>query len=296
MKKHKYLLVSLLALLCLSACQNEPQAPTEPQTVVQEETQQQLPAQSLDLSAYDLQYGQQAEFIKIYEQIQPMEQAESFEGTWHRTDVASGFGAELTITEQSEEGFAFVGDFYYYAHSGWMEGDAKFVAPNIAVFEYMNEWDGEVTTSEYLVFEKTQEGMNVYASAASADLGFGMNVFADGSYVQGEPVYTNATVLADNFTVEVQEKVQVLLGNAYDDYFKFPVEMGILTSTPAVLTDGSSATYYDVFVPTMGGYAFQLLVCENGEVYFCSEASEIGWKTTVEGASDFPVYTLEENE
>lgn len=282
MKKHRYLLVSLVILLCLSACQNAPQQPAE-----------EVGTQRMDISAYDLQYGQQEEFIKIYEQIQPVEQAESFEGTWYRTDTASSLGAELTITDQTVEGFAFVGDFYYYSHSGWMEGNAKFVAPNVAIFEYMNDW-GEDIISEYLVFEKTPEGMKLYASAASADLGFGMNVFAEGSYVQGEPVYTNATVFDDNFTAEVQAQMQTLLGENYEEYFRFPVEMGILTSTSATLADGGSATYYDVFVPTMGGYAFQLLLCENGEVYFYSEADQIGWITNVDGAIDFPVYELAE--
>ncbi len=298
MKKCKWLLASMLVSLCLSACQNATELPESQAVVLQPEqpVEEEVPpaVQKLDLSVYHLEYGQQEEFLKLYEQIQPVPDAEKYEGTWHRTDVASSVGAEITITDQTEDGFSFTGDFYYYSHSGWMEGDAKFAAPNVAVYENINDWGGDDTTPEYLVFEKTQEGMNVYASAASADLGFGMNVFADGSYVQGEPVYTNATVLADNFTAEVQEKMQVLLGNDYDDYFKFPVEMGSITSTPATLEDGTKAMFYDVFVPTMGGYAFQLLICENGEVYFYSEASEIGLKTTDEGASDFPAYTLEE--
>lgn len=329
MKKQNYVLVSLLVLLCLSACQNAPQEEAELQTVVQEEAQPieseqpqaavqeegpqshetiqeesplpQQPAeeeiqqtvQPLDLSDYDLQFGQQEEFLKIYEQIQTVEQAENFEGTWYRTDTASSLEAELAITEQTTEGFSFAGEFFYYSHSGWMEGKAFFAAPNVAVYEHINDWEEEISP-EYLVFEKTTEGMKVYASSASADLGFGMNVFAHGNYVQGEPVYTNATVLEDNFTAEAREKIQSLLGKEYDEYFKFAVEMGVLTSTSATLEDGSSATYYDVFVPTMGGYEFTLLVCENGNIYFNSEA--VGWKTNVDGAIDFPVYTLAEDD
>jgi len=153
----------------------------------------------------------------------------------------------------------------------------------------------EETTSEYLVFEKTQEGLQIYASAASAELGFGMNVFAHGVYVQGEPVYTNATVFEDNFSAEVQAQMQTLLGETnYEEGFKFPTEAGILTSTPATLADGSSATYYDVFVPTMGGYEYQLLVCENGGIYFYSAANGIGFQTTVDGAGDFPEYELKQ--
>lgn len=329
MKRHNCLLASLLVLLCLSACQNVTES-AEPQEVVQQQLSEEEPtapeglpeaeeptlteepiqaeeseqpiteetAQPMNLSDYDLQYGQQEEFIKIYSQIQPVEQAESFEGTWQRTEVANSLSAELTITEQTEEGFMFVGDFYYYSHSGYMEGNANFVAPNVAVYEHVNDWgwEEEEITSEYLVFEKTEEGMKLYASSSSADLGFGMNVFADGVYVQGEPVYTNATVLNDNFTLEEQEKMAILLGMDYEDYFKLPVEMGILTSTPATLADGSNATYYEAFIPTMGGFGFGMLICENGDIYFNSEAAVVGWKTNVEGAIDYPAYTLEENQ
>ena len=323
MRKQIYLLASILVALSLSACQNvsgsaesqaiaqedaQPQVSTEEPTDTEETTDTDEPSdteantpaaeenvQPLDLSGYDLQYGQREEFVKIYEQVQTVDQAENFEGTWHRTDTASSLGAELTITEQTVEGFSFVGDFWYYSHSGWMEGSALFVAPNVAVYEYINDW-GEEITSEYLVFEKTAEGMKVYASAASADLGFGMNVFADGNYINGEPVYTNATVFDDNFSVEVQAQMQALLGEMnYEECFKFPTEMGILTSTPATLEDGSSATYYDVFVPTMGGYEYRLLVCENGAVYFYSDANGIGFQTTVAGAGDFPAYELAED-
>ncbi len=329
MKKYRILLVSFIILISLTACQNTAELP-QTQEVVQEEAQSSIPQepeqqpqeeavpeepaeeesslpeeapeqaaaseqpQYMDLSAYNLQYGQHEEFLKIYAQIQPATQAEAFEGMWHRTDTASGLGAELTISEQTAEGFSFFGDFWYYAHSGCMEGQALFVAPNVAVFEYINDWGIEGTVPEYLVFEKTGEGMKVYASAASADLGFGMNVFADGNYTQGEPVYENANVLNDNFSAQVQEQMQTLLGENYEDYFKFPVEIGILTSTPATLEDGSSAIYYDVFVPTMGGYEFQLLVCENGDVYFSSGATMVGFQSTVDGATDFPVYELAE--
>ncbi len=312
MKKHRILFVGFIILICLSACKNEAEN-VEPQEVVQDEVITQQPAeeetmlteqpaeetvsQGMDLSTYDLQYGMHSEFLRIYDQIQPVEQAEAFEGTWHRTDTVSGLGAELIITEQTADGFSFIGDFWYYSHSGWMEGKAFFAASNVAVCEYINDWSGETAVSEYLVFEKTQEGMKVYATAASADLGFGMNVFADGNYTQGEPVYENATVFEDTFSADVQAQMQVLLGETnYEEYFKFPTQTGILTSMSAMLADGSSATYYEVFVPTMGGYAYQLLVCENGDVYFMSEASEVGFHTTVDGIEQFPVYETAEGE
>lgn len=336
MKKQTYIVLGLFALLSVSACGNtqeigEPDAliqevheTAEPDTAVQEvqetaepdrlvqeveetaesdtavqEIQETVEPEEMprfDLSSYGLQYGQQEEFRRLYEQIRPVEQAEMFEGTWNRTGVASTLGAEIAITEQTEEGFAFEGDFYYFSHSGWIEGTAYFIASNVAIFEYTQDIfeETEDTASEYLVFERTQEGMQVYASASSADLGFGMNVSADGSYVQGEPQYTNATVLEDNFTVDVQEAMQGLLGDDYEDCFKTVVEFGVIISTPAALEDGTKATFYEAFIPTMGGYAFEMLSCENGDIYFSSEVESVGWRTNVPGATDYPPYILME--
>jgi hypothetical protein len=45
----------------------------------------------------------------------------------------------------------------------------------------------------------------------------------------------------------------------------------------------------------MGGYEFQMLVCENGDVYFNSGATMVGFQSTVAGATEFPVYELAES-
>nr|MBQ8252617.1 hypothetical protein [Lachnospiraceae bacterium] len=319
MKKRIFVLLSLLLLMSISACGKTeetvepPEMIQEESSVVSEEPQEEsavafgtiqeesteLPEEAqeepvFDLTAYDLQYDRREEFIKVYEQIQAQDEAENFEGTWQRSEVASSLGAELTITEQDEEGFSFIGDFYYFSHMGWLEGKALFVAPDVAIFEYTDDWGDEESTPQYVVFETTEEGLQIYASAASADLGLGMNVSVDGLYVQGEPVYTNATVLEDNFSKQVQDEIKTLLGENYEMCFETVVQMGLITSTPATLEDGTKATFYDAFIPTMGGYAFTLLACENGDLYMNSEAYEVGWKTNVEGATDYPAYVLEE--
>lgn len=253
-----------------------------------------------EISTQNLEYGQQEEFKKLYDMISPVENAESFEGTWHRTDVVKGCGGQIEVSNQDAEGFDFSGVFMYYSHNGVIAGRAYFVTPEIAIYEYNQEGFDTIETQEeadapeYVVFEKTEEGFKVVASASSADLGFGMSVFADGTYVAGEPVYTNATVLEDNFTPEEQESIKALLWDAYDTYFKDVVEFGVLESAECTLEDGTNAIFYDAFIPTMGGYQFELLKCENGDLYFYSEAENVGWKTNVSGAIDYPVYTTVE--
>lgn len=269
-------------------------------TTVEDDTVEAIEAeQAMDISNLNLEYGQQEAFKKLYDQIQTVENAENFEGTWNRTNVVNAFWGEITVTNQNTEGFDFIGDFSYYSHAGYLEGRAYFVAPNVALFEYCQESFLDSDTSEgtdapeYVVFEKTEEGLNVIASASSGELGLGMDVFADGTYVTEEPVYTNATVLDDNFTAEEQEHIKTILGDAYDIYFKDVVELGTLESSKCTLEDGTDAVFYEAFIPTMGGYRFELLKCANGDLYFYSEAENVGWKTSVPGAIDYPVYVLE---
>ncbi len=243
----------------------------------------------IDLSDYDLVYGNADEFKKIYEKTTIVENAENFEGSFNRTNVNNSYAAELKINRQDSEGFDFELECTYYSHSGYMEGKAQFVLRNVAVYEYSDEWseDGEC---QYVIFKKNAEGVNVIASGNSSELGFGMNVCADGLYVSGEPEYTNATILNDLFTSDEQEGLKILIGDFYDECFKTVVENGIINATDCELSDGTQAVFYEAFIPTMGGYEFELLITANDDMYFYTENSSIGWKTNVSGAVDFPEY------
>ena len=44
----------------------------------------------------------------------------------------------------------------------------------------------------------------------------------------------------------------------------------------------------------MGGYAFQLLMVENGNWYYLSESDMAGYNTNVAGELDFPEYVTNE--
>ena len=294
-----YAVFSLVIVFGISGCSNakkndsyDTEAPTEKRTEERTEGRTEE-KESVDISTLNLEYGNLEEFKKIYNQIQSVDNAENFVATWNRTDVQSSMSAHIIVTNQDTEGFDFSGDFSYYSHSGCLAGRAYFVSSDIAIYEYQPEYS-ENDITQYVVFERTEEGLNVIASDYSGALGLGANVTVDGTYIEGEPMYTNATVLEDNFTADEQESIKNMLGNDYDEYFKDVVEYGVLERSQCTLEDGTNAAFYEGFIPTMGGYAFELLKCENGDLYFYSEAEEIGWKTNVSGAIDYPAYEVEE--
>ncbi len=299
MRRIIYAVFSLVIVFGISGCSNakkndsyDTETPTEKRTEERTEGRTEE-KESVDITTLNLEYGNLEEFKKIYNQIQSVDQAENFVATWNRTDVQNCMSAQIIVSNQDGEGFDFSGDFLYYSHSGYLAGRAYFVSPDMAIFEYQPEYS-ENDITQYVVFERTEEGLNVIASDCSGALGLGASVSVDGTYIEGEPVYTNATVLEDNFTADEQENMKSMLGDDYDECFKDVVEYGILESSECTLEDGTKAVFYEGFMPTMGGYAFELLKCENGELYFYSEAEEIGWKTNVSGAIDYPAYEVEE--
>lgn len=232
-------------------------------------------------------------FEAYYDEIVVLEDAESFIGEWNRTNTASAFYGTIVIENQDEEGFEFEGEFCYYSHSGIMEGKAYYLSQDTAIYRYDDMGEGE--SLQYVIFQLDGEKMVVSASAGSGSLGFGMNVYADGEYVMGEPLYTNATILEDNFTQEELDSLKKVLGeDIYEQYFAWVVREGVLTVTDCVLEDGTKAKYYEVFVPTMGGYGFELLMVEDGRWYYLSEADEARYNTNVSGELDFPIFQFEE--
>lgn len=215
----------------------------------------------------------------------------NFVGTWNRTGVHSGRKAIVEITNQDETGFDFSGEFCHFSHIGSLEGRAYFSEDGIACYEYVSDIEGQ--ENQYVYFTMTEDGVYIYATGDSGALGFGMNVTVNGEYTTEVPVYTNATVLEDNFTEEELESIKaVVTEEYYEDYFLFVVESGTMEIAPCELSDGTKAVYYYGFIPTMGDYNFTMLKCENGDIYYHNYT--VGWKTNVSGAIDFPAYTLDE--
>lgn len=227
-------------------------------------------------------------YEKYYDEIITLDEAESFVGEWNRTDIHSSYEGFIMIENQDEEGFDFEGGFCYYSHSGDIAGKAYYLSKNTAICKF-----DEYGETEYIMFQLKDGRLVVSATAGSSTLGLGMNVSVDGEYITGEPFYTNATILEDTFKQEDLDSLKSTLGEeVYEDCFAWVVRTGILTETECVLEDGTQAKFYEAFVPTMGGYEFELLIVEDGRWYFLSEAYR--YNTNVADELDFPNYTVKE--
>lgn len=171
---------------------------------------------------------------------------------WNRTDVHSSHSAVLDIKSVDETGFVFHLEAFYYYHSGTVEGKAYFVSENCAVFRLE-----EIETSlpeekyEYVVFVFKNDGVMVYASGNSAELGLGMNVYVEGSYIEGEPIYTNAGILEETYTEAQLAFLKDKLPADYYDNLIFATEFG---GVGVIDEDGKKVV--SVMVPTAGQYGY----------------------------------------
>lgn len=218
-------------------------------------------------------------------------QWKAFEGEWNRSNVVTSLGATLVVTEADEEGFDFELVCMYYSHSGEVHDRAGFVSDTKAVCQ-VSESFGE--QKAVLNFEM-QDG-SIVLSAEGGMLPFGMNVTADGEYVKGEPIYTNADILSETFSDAELESIKKAIRDdeIYEEVFRFAVEYGAVSVKNCELVgnaEGTPARVINAFVPTMGGYDFVMLITEDGRVYIDFGSGNIPYKTNVPGAVDFPEYT-----
>ena len=319
MKRNVLLCMCSVGILCLCGCSNsqstleqqsEQEIEVESQTANESEsdTESVSEAESESATEQNLSSGESDgelaaiildsdcsdtdTFKGLYQRKGAQADALDFSGEWNRTNVVTGIAGSVWISNQDEEGFDFSGEFYYYSHSGEIEGRAYFVEEDLAIYQYEDEYADEEAEEEFIAFVRTDEGMEIRTTGSSWELGFGMNVFADGGYTLGEPEYTNANILAETFSEEELAKIEQMLGTeGYEEYFVFTVEYGAITTSDCIVEDGQEAVYYEAFLPTMGGYEFTMLICEDGSIYFYS-GSDLGWQTNVSGAIDFPGYEM----
>ena len=240
------------------------------------------------LSYVDSYYFQERIGAQLFTLQESQKDAENFEGTWNRTNVANSYEASFTIAKQDADGFDFEGSMFYYSHSGYVEGRAFFIEEDIALYRYSNEFyvEGVNEEWEYILFVLKDGMMQVSASGSGAEFGLGANCSVTGEYTTKEPVYTNATVLEDTFTEEERAILEKVLGkDVYKENFLFVVQNGVVLAEECVTADGKTAMEYECFMPTMGGYEMNILIVSTGECY-CEVSGK--WYTNVLGAQYFP--------
>ena len=195
---------------------------------------------------------------KLYSEAKECPNAANFEGKWYGGEHSS-YSGEITITDQSEKGFHFSGFFYYYLHTGEIEGDALFVKDNVAVYKYTEAED------EYLSFE--MDGDTVHVKQVGL-LGLGMNVWAGRDYTRDKKAFINDDILNKAYTESQLSEIKKLIGDdeLYEDYFKFGTEIGAVGYKDTETKSGEKCRFVDCLVPTYGT-EYTAVLMDNGKIY-----------------------------
>ncbi len=204
---------------------------------------------------------------------------DGFYGEWNRTNTHSSMGGNITIDEVNEDNLHFEGEFWFFYHSGTAEGEAYFISENEAVYD-----DGNGTISFSL-----EDGELTVVSEGTPGW-MGNRVTADGTYVIGEPAYTNRNVIADTFPNGENEEINEMLGEISEEVFLIPTYVGIVTEEDVTLSDGTSARHIECYVPTdTAGY--DIIITEEGLIYFLSTGDAFVTNDTEYTATELPEYT-----
>lgn len=204
--------------------------------------------------------GAREEFCQeLYEQQTSISIVPDIVKQWNRTDVHSSHSAVLDVKAVDKAGFVFQLEAYYYYHMGDVEGKAYFVSENCAVFrlEEMESLPLSEEKYEYVVFVFENDGVTVYASSNSAKLGLGMNVYVEGFYIDGEPVYTNAGILEETYTEAQLAFLKEKLPTDYYDNLIFATEFG---GVGVIDEDGKKIVA--ATVPTAGQYGYAVKIID----------------------------------
>jgi len=242
-------------------------------------------------STYDGTMPAQEDLDKLADSaITPSE--DLFTGKWQRTDCVSGDFATVNIN-LNDEGIASVSGFFYdYGNIGSIkDGTGYYLSDNVM---YVVDSDNNAV---YLM--EIQAGSMEIVQLGEGNMG--QDVTANGNYTLGEPEYTNANVIEDNFTDEQLSSIQTMIEDAgldYVEFFENTILYGILnvSEKTATFSDGTvqTGTCYEAVSPHGFTYDSTTFIAEDGEIYFISTAegiSEYYFLTTNDAVTDMP--TLE---
>lgn len=258
LKRKNLLFIIAFVIMALNACgKNEIGEDTKITSKVNSE-QTQADQNEIDTLIDSLEvYGDKEPYEELYSMSSECDYMPAVAGTWNRTNIHSSLSGEIVISDVNASGFKFTADAYYYSHTGWIEGEAKFVTDRCAIAKY-----DELMAEEYIVFLFENQKMTVVATGSSSDLGFGMNVSMDGDYTQDEPLYTNANIVNETFSEEELRALQSNLPKEYyEDFFLFSTTYGVVDDT----TSDNGDRTIEAFVPTMGGYGYVLNITNGKE-------------------------------
>lgn len=183
--------------------------------------------------------------------IEPIEQEETFAlaGTFNRTNVNSGEGGVMEITNLDEEGFDFSINVACGGNIGNAEGHAVMDNDSEATSK-IDLYDGTYATFHFKVVDEQVE-------VETENTGFlgGIGTYFYGTYMKGEPVYLNENV------------VEEILGNNKDDVMNLLGEdFETLTLVMKEGTSYETDLTYSGFISGVGDGA-DLWIMEDGRIY-----------------------------
>lgn len=203
------------------------------------------------------------DMASLYKHLKPVSNPKSFEGNWHATNCHSALSGDVTISNQTNEGFHYEGFFSYYSHSGEAIGEAHFVTDSIAI---SNQDDIEDSMEDgYMIFYMVDDSLYLRADTYFGCMG--MNVSPNNEYTLGKPEYTNADMVNRTYSKEQLAEIKGLLGaDLYDDPFIFGTEQGSVTTSEKTLTDGTKCKYVECYILTMGEN-YEAVLADDGRIY-----------------------------
>lgn len=156
-----------------------------------------------------------------------------YEGEWYRTNVASYQWARIKISNWKEgESFDVTILANYADYGGSVEGTAQFIEKDMAVLydenveNFLQNYEGDIG----IYFQFIENSIIVtHDSYVGLWFGGGGIATAEGTYIQGEPEYTNCTDVSEIFTENELKSIQELLGDRYKELFEDMIELGEIT-------------------------------------------------------------------
>lgn len=156
-----------------------------------------------------------------------------YEGEWYRTNVASYQWARIKISNWKEgESFDVTILANYADYGGSVEGTAQFIEKDMAVLydenveKFLQNYEGDLG----IYFQFIENSIIVtHDSYVGLWFGGGGIATAEGTYIQGEPEYTNCTDVSEIFTENELKSLQELLGDRYKELFEDMIELGEIT-------------------------------------------------------------------
>lgn len=135
--------------------------------------------------------AEKTQYEQLYSMRATCENLPDISGTWNRTNVYSSESSILEIENVDDNGYDFLIRAQFADHSGYVEGRAYFISEHCAIYR-LDEIDVGIlpeTEYEYVLFVFEDDGVNIYASANSAEMNLGMHVDVAGYYISDVPEY-----------------------------------------------------------------------------------------------------------